>query len=59
MQVGEDGTPLRSLHDPSGARCSTITSVTPVGSRLLLGNLGTDWACAVDLAPTGSAETSA
>ncbi|GAB4822746.1 hypothetical protein N2152v2_009792 [Parachlorella kessleri] len=49
VQVGADGTPLRSLHDPSGQTCRSITSATQIGNKLFLGNLGTSWVCAVDL----------
>ena len=49
LQVAADGTPLRSLHDPTGKTCRSISSATQVGSRLFLGNLGSSWVCSVDL----------
>lgn len=52
-QVATNGTALRSLHDPTGKTCTTITSATQVGSTLYLGSLGTSWVCAVDLSQLG------
>jgi YD repeat-containing protein len=39
IELDADGKPLRSVHDPSGARIGTVTSVEEVAGALYLGTL--------------------
>lgn len=49
LQIAANGTVLRSLHDPTGRVCPSISSITQVGDTLFLGNLGSSWVCSLDL----------
>ncbi|PSC76943.1 gluconolactonase isoform B [Micractinium conductrix] len=44
-----DGRVLRSLQDPGGVACHTLTSAVQVGGTLYMGSLATSHVCALDL----------
>ncbi|KAI7839575.1 hypothetical protein COHA_006701 [Chlorella ohadii] len=58
-EVSADGRLLRSLQDPTGATCHTISSVVQVGTSLYMGSMGTSHVCRLDLSGAGAAPAKA
>ena len=49
VQVSADGRVLRTLSDPAGTACHTLSSAVQVGGVLYMGSLGQSHVCALDL----------
>ncbi|PRW32509.1 strictosidine synthase [Chlorella sorokiniana] len=55
VEVSADGRLLRSLHDPTGTACHTISSAVQVGTSLYMGSMGARHVCRLDLTAAGAA----